>query len=49
MDDTIIGITAKRQQRIVPLHPGVEHIVEKEVSQDRAYHPPLSPVKRYPK
>jgi hypothetical protein len=37
MDNAIIGITAKRQQRIVPLHPGVEHVVEKEISQNRAY------------
>jgi hypothetical protein len=36
MDNAIVGVTAKRQERIVPLHPEIEHIVEKEIGQDRA-------------
>jgi len=49
MDNAIVGIAAKRQERIVPLHPEIEHIVEKEISQDRTCDPALSPVRRYPK
>ena len=41
MDNAIIGIAAERQSRIVPLHPGIKHPVEEEVSQDGADYPAL--------
>ncbi len=41
MANSIIGIALERDVRMVPLHPHVERIVEKEVSQDRANHPTL--------
>jgi hypothetical protein len=31
MNNPIIGITAKGQLRMVPLHPGIEHIMQKEI------------------
>ncbi len=38
MDNTIIGVTAEWQERIVPLHPEIEHIVgEIEVSPETRF------------
>jgi hypothetical protein len=35
------GITLERDGRMVPLHPDVERVMQKEIRQDRAYHPTL--------
>jgi site-specific DNA recombinase len=41
MADHIIGITLERDGRMVPLHPGVERVMQKEIRQDRAHNPTL--------
>src|SRR5262245_33357651 len=41
MADRIIGIALERNVRILPSHPCIERIMQKEIRQDRAYDPTL--------